>query len=66
MLLGQEIDVLVDGESKGKWRGRTPGNKLLFFSDSQNWIGRLARVRVIATGPWSLQGQLLNTETATQ
>lgn len=61
-LLGQELEILVEGESKGKWRGRTPGNKLLFFSDHADWLGRLAPVRVIATGPWSLQGQLLSTE----
>jgi tRNA-2-methylthio-N6-dimethylallyladenosine synthase len=57
--LGQEVEVLVEGEHKGKWRGRTPGNKLVFFSDSGDWIGHLARIRVTATGPWSLQGELL-------
>ncbi len=57
--LGQEVEVLVEGEHKGKWRGRTPGNKLVFFRDSADWIGRLARIRVTATGPWSLQGELL-------
>jgi tRNA-2-methylthio-N6-dimethylallyladenosine synthase len=58
-LLGQEVEVLVEGEHKGKWRGRSPGNKLVFFADPADWIGRLARVRIIQTGPWSLQGQLL-------
>ena len=58
-LLGHEVEVLVEGESKGKWRGRSPGNKLVFFSDPQHWAGRLARVRVTATSPWSLQGELL-------
>jgi tRNA-2-methylthio-N6-dimethylallyladenosine synthase len=58
-LLGQEVEVLVEGESKGKWRGRTPGNKLVFFADAGNWAGRLARVQVTQTGPWSLQGNLV-------
>jgi tRNA-2-methylthio-N6-dimethylallyladenosine synthase len=58
-LLGQELVVLVEGEHKGKWRGRTPGNKLVFFADSANWIGRLARVAITQTGPWSLQGRLI-------
>ncbi|HEX5688453.1 MAG TPA: tRNA (N6-isopentenyl adenosine(37)-C2)-methylthiotransferase MiaB [Roseiflexaceae bacterium] len=58
-LLGQEINVLVEGEHKGKWRGRSSGNKLVFFADPADWIGRLARVRITQTGPWSLQGQLL-------
>lgn len=54
--LGQEVEALVEGESKGKWRGRTAGNKLVFFADEQDWAGRLARVRIAHTGPWSLQG----------
>jgi tRNA-2-methylthio-N6-dimethylallyladenosine synthase len=63
-LLGQTIEVLVEGEHKGKWRGRTPGNKLVFFADPANWIGRLARVAITQTGPWSLQGRLLGEGTA--
>jgi tRNA-2-methylthio-N6-dimethylallyladenosine synthase len=62
--LGREVDVLVEGESKGKWRGRSPGNKLVFFSDTQHWAGRLARVRITSTGPWSLQGEVLGERTA--
>ena len=57
--LGREVDVLVEGESKGKWRGRSPQNKLVFFSDTQDWTGRLARVRVTDTGAWSLRGELI-------
>ncbi|HWQ11830.1 MAG TPA: tRNA (N6-isopentenyl adenosine(37)-C2)-methylthiotransferase MiaB [Roseiflexaceae bacterium] len=56
--LGQTLEVLVEGEHKGKWRGRTPGNKLAFFADPQDWTGRLARIRITSTSPWSLQGQL--------
>jgi len=58
-LRDQEVEVLVEGEHKGKWRGRTPGNKLVFFADPADWIGRLARVRITQTGPWSLQGRLI-------
>jgi tRNA-2-methylthio-N6-dimethylallyladenosine synthase len=56
--LGQEVEILVEGEHKGKWRGRTPGNKLVFFADARDWVGKLARVTVTHTGPWSLQGDL--------
>ncbi|MFL5806671.1 MAG: tRNA (N6-isopentenyl adenosine(37)-C2)-methylthiotransferase MiaB [Roseiflexaceae bacterium] len=63
-LLGQEVEVLVEGEHKGKWRGRTPGNKLVFFADPDNWIGRLAHVAIMQTGPWSLQGRLIQEGTA--
>jgi len=58
-LLGREVEVLVEGESKGKWRGRTPGNKLVFFADPRDWTGLLARVTIAQTGPWSLQGNVV-------
>lgn len=58
-MLGQTVEALIDGEHKGKWRGRTPGNKLVFFSDTQNWTGRIAQLHITATGPWSLQGELI-------
>ncbi|HMO55983.1 MAG TPA: MiaB/RimO family radical SAM methylthiotransferase [Roseiflexaceae bacterium] len=53
------VEVLVEGEHKGKWRGRTPGNKLVFFSHPEDWVGRLALVQIDETGPWSLRGTLL-------
>jgi tRNA-2-methylthio-N6-dimethylallyladenosine synthase len=58
-LLGTPAEVLVEGEHKGKWRGRTPGNKLVFFADPRDWTGKVARVRITQTGPWSLQGELV-------
>jgi tRNA-2-methylthio-N6-dimethylallyladenosine synthase len=54
--LGQTVEVLVEGESKGKWRGRTPGNKLAFFAHPDDWTGKLAQVQIQQTSPWSLQG----------
>ncbi|MBN2303245.1 MAG: MiaB/RimO family radical SAM methylthiotransferase [Anaerolineae bacterium] len=58
--LGQTVVVLVEDQHKGKWRGRTPQNKLVFFADdSQDWRGRLAPVEVTWTGPWSMQGRVL-------
>ena len=60
--LDQTIQVLVEGEHKGKWRGRTRTNKLVFFEDkrpqSEEWRGKLAEVRITWTGPWSMQGIL--------
>jgi tRNA-2-methylthio-N6-dimethylallyladenosine synthase len=57
--VGQIVDVLVEDLHKGKWRGRTPGNKLVFFEDgTQDWRGRLAPVSITWTGPWSMQGVL--------
>jgi hypothetical protein len=29
---------------------------LVFFKDEGNWRGKLAKVRITWTGPWSMQG----------
>ncbi len=57
--LGRTVTVLVEGESKGKWRGRTGGNKLVFFEHPDDWTGRLAEVQITRTGPWALVGSVL-------
>lgn len=56
--LGQTVEVLVEDQHKGKWRGRTPQNKLVFFEDANDWRGKLANVEVTWTGPFSMQGRL--------
>ena len=56
--LGQTVEVLVEAAHKGKWKGRTRTNKLVFFNAAGDWVGRLARVTVTQTSPWSLQGHL--------
>jgi tRNA-2-methylthio-N6-dimethylallyladenosine synthase len=56
--LGQTVEVLVEDQHKGKWRGRTPQNKLVFFEDAGEWKGKLANVQITWTGPWSMQGRL--------
>jgi tRNA-2-methylthio-N6-dimethylallyladenosine synthase len=55
-LLGNTVEVLVEGRKKGKWQGRTRSGKLVFFTDSDNHLGRLVNVRIEQTSPWSLQG----------
>ncbi|NDJ62351.1 MAG: MiaB/RimO family radical SAM methylthiotransferase, partial [Chloroflexi bacterium] len=56
--LGQTVEVLVEEAHKGKWRGRTPQNKLVFFEDDRDWRGQLVDVEIVWTGPWSMQGRL--------
>ncbi len=57
--LGRTVEVLVEDQHQGKWRGRTPQNKLVFFEDdAQDWRGRLAQVEITWTGPWSMQARL--------
>jgi tRNA-2-methylthio-N6-dimethylallyladenosine synthase len=57
-LQGHTVEVLVEERQKGKWRGRTRTNKLVFFRDDADWRGRLAAVRITWAGPWSMQGDL--------
>jgi tRNA-2-methylthio-N6-dimethylallyladenosine synthase len=58
-LLGRTLEVLVEERHKGKWRGRTRTNKLVFFDVAEkNWTGELAQVRITWAGPWSMQGEV--------
>jgi tRNA-2-methylthio-N6-dimethylallyladenosine synthase len=53
------VEVLVEDNTKGKWRGRNEQNKLVYFEDdTMDWIGKLARVEIDRTSPWSLSGHL--------
>jgi tRNA-2-methylthio-N6-dimethylallyladenosine synthase len=57
--LGQTLPILVEDQHKGKWRGRTPHNKLVFFEDNTaDWRGKMVDVEITWTGPWSMQGRL--------
>jgi tRNA-2-methylthio-N6-dimethylallyladenosine synthase len=57
--VGQRVPVLVDGQHKGRWRGRSPHNKLVFFEDpAQDWLGRTAPVTVESATAWSLKGSV--------
>lgn len=56
--LGQTVEVLVEEKHKGKWRGRTPQNKLVFFEGEGDWKGQLVNLEITWTGPWSMQGRL--------
>lgn len=56
--LGRVVPVLVEEQHKGKWRGRTPQNKLVFFEDDRDLRGHVVNVEITWTGPWSMQGRL--------
>jgi tRNA-2-methylthio-N6-dimethylallyladenosine synthase len=59
-LVGGVQEVLVEGRERGKWTGRTRGNKIVFFpgAASEPHRGALRRVRITGAGPWSLTGEL--------
>jgi len=58
--LGQAVKVLFEEKVKGRWKGRTPTNKLVFVETDENLRGRVVPVTVTWTGPWSMQASLLH------
>lgn len=54
--LGQTLDVLVEGRTKGRWSGRSRTNKLVFFDAEGDPRGQIVPVTIERTGAWSLQG----------
>ena len=57
-MLGQKVEVLFEDKVKGRWRGRTPTNKLVFVESGEDLRGKVIPVRVTWTGPWSMQARL--------
>jgi tRNA-2-methylthio-N6-dimethylallyladenosine synthase len=56
--LGKKVEVLFEDKVKGRWRGRTPTNKLVFVETEQDLRGRVVPVTVTWTGPWSMQARM--------
>ena len=56
--LGRVIPVLFEEKVKGRWKGRTPTNRLVFVESDQDLHGQVKDVTITWTGPWSMQAQL--------
>jgi tRNA-2-methylthio-N6-dimethylallyladenosine synthase len=56
--LGNQVEVLFEDKIKGRWRGRTPTNKLVFVETSEDLRGKTIPVTVTWTGPWSMQAKI--------
>jgi len=58
--VGQTIRVLVEGrdEKRGRWWGRTPQYKLVYFPATDDRLGQLADVMIEWAGPFTLIGQV--------
>jgi tRNA-2-methylthio-N6-dimethylallyladenosine synthase len=56
--LGQRVEVLFEEQVKGRWRGRTPTNKLVFIETEEDLRGRVLPATVTWAGPWSMQARL--------
>jgi len=57
--LGQTVDVLFEEKVKGRWKGRTPTNKLVFLEADDDLRGQILPVTITWTGPWSMQARLI-------
>ena len=55
---GKTVEVLFEEKVRDRWRGRTPTNKLVFVQSSENLRGKVQKVHVTWTGPWSMQAIL--------
>lgn len=58
LLEGTVQEVLVEGFSDQNNKGRTTGNKLVFFPCPRDLSGQLARVKIKQAKTWSLLGEL--------
>jgi tRNA-2-methylthio-N6-dimethylallyladenosine synthase len=56
--LGEKVEVLFEDKVKGRWRGRTPTNKLVFVETNDDLRGKVLPVTVTWSGPWSMQARV--------
>jgi len=56
--MDKAVSVLFEEKPRGRWRGRTPNNKLVFVESDENLLGFERDVRIKWTGPWSMIGDL--------
>ncbi len=57
--LNRTVKVLFEEKSrKGRWRGRTETNKLVFAESDLNLRGQIKPVKINWTGPWSMLSDL--------
>ncbi|HLD93660.1 MAG TPA: TRAM domain-containing protein, partial [Anaerolineales bacterium] len=57
--LGETVKVFFEEEVKGRWKGRTETNKLVFAQSERDLRGQVLPVQITWTGPWSMQGRLV-------
>jgi tRNA-2-methylthio-N6-dimethylallyladenosine synthase len=61
--VGHEMEILVEGQERGRWMGRTRGNKIVFLPHEDTGAdrtGQLVTALVTDAGPWSLQGRIVS------
>jgi len=55
---GETVEVLFEEKVKGRWKARTPTNKLVFVESEEDLHGKVLPAKVTWTGPWSMQATL--------
>jgi len=62
--LDEEVEILVEGrhERRERWYGRTCRDRLVFFPSDDDWLGKMATVKITWAGPWSLVGEVVTGE----
>ena len=56
--LGENVEVLFEENVRGRWRGRTPTNKLVFVETQEDLRAQVRDVQITWSGPWSMQAAL--------
>ena len=56
--LGEIVEVLFEERVKGRWKGRTATNKLVFVESGQDLRGTVKPVHITWSGPWSMIGRI--------
>lgn len=62
---GRIEPVLVEEMHKGRWRGRNPQGRLVFFDDARTLKGQIVPIKITHTGPYSLSGQSTDAQQST-
>ena len=62
--LGRTVEVLFEEQVRGRWKGRTKTNKLVFVESETSLQGQILPITLTWTGPWSMQGRLVNQQTS--
>ena len=61
--LGNQVEVLFEEKVRGRWKGRTTTNKLVFLQSERDLQGQVLPVIITWTGPWSMQARVPEFET---
>jgi tRNA-2-methylthio-N6-dimethylallyladenosine synthase len=62
--LGKTVEVLFEEQVRGRWKGRTKTNKLVFVESETSLRGEILPITLTWTGPWSMQGRLVDQQPA--